>query len=366
MSSPNALRQLDSTTLADQAYGAIREAIVSGELESREKITERGLAERLAVSATPVREALRRLEQDGLVERTGPRTVQVVDFDDRSVAEIRLAEGALRVVAASLAAKNATAAQLGRMKAMLDAGDREIARLEALDPDGTSLTSADLAGILRITREFHAELNDGCNNPVVLRLLSTVDAFNLAALPRNLSTEVEPRRWPRRGRPVRRPPSHLRSRSRRRRGGGRTTDDRTHPRQSLRAALTYTTPGGHRRPAPNEGESHEEANSARVRCRPAGGGARPDARAASGRSPTPTMRPPAPTRPPRRRRATRPPTRPRRPRPTPPRRRRPPPSRPRPTRRRTRPPTPRRTRPRRSPTRSTSRRRSRRAVTRAS
>ena len=73
---------------------------------------------------------------------------------------------------------------------MLDAGDREIARLEALDPDGTSLTSADLAGILRITREFHAELNEGCNNPVVLRLLSTVDAFNLAALPRNLSVEV--------------------------------------------------------------------------------------------------------------------------------------------------------------------------------
>ena len=190
MSSENALRQLDSTTLADQAYGAIREAIVSGELESREKITERGLAERLSVSATPVREALRRLEQDGLVERTGPRTVQVVDFDDRSVSEIRLAEGALRVVAATLAATNATKEQLARMKRVLDAGDREIARLQGLDPDGTSLTPADLAGILRITREFHAVLNEGCNNPVVLRLLSMVDAFNLAALPRNLKVEI--------------------------------------------------------------------------------------------------------------------------------------------------------------------------------
>jgi len=190
MPSENALHQLDTTTLADQAYGAIREAIVSGELESREKITERGLAERLSVSATPVREALRRLEQDGLVERTGPRTVQVVDFDDRSVSEIRLAEGALRVVAATLAATNATKEQLARMKRVLDAGDREIARLQGLDPDGTSLTSADLAGILRITREFHAVLNEGCNNPVLLRLLRMVDAFNLAALPRNLSVEV--------------------------------------------------------------------------------------------------------------------------------------------------------------------------------
>ncbi len=215
---------------------------MSGELESREKITERGLAERLSVSATPVREALRRLEQDGLVERTGPRTVQVVDFDDRSVTEIRLAEGALRVVAARLAATNATKEQLARMEALLDAGDREIARLEALDPDGTSLTTADLAGILRITREFHAELNEGCNNPVVLRLLRTVDAFNLAALPRNLSVEVSHGGGRGSGRALRRPPPHLRSRARRRRGGGRTTDDRTHPRPSLRAALTYTTP----------------------------------------------------------------------------------------------------------------------------
>ena len=97
MSSANALRQLDSTTLADQAYDAIREAIISGELASQQKITERGLADLLAVSPTPVREALRRLEQDGLVQRTGPRTVQVADFDAGTTHEIRLAEGALRV-----------------------------------------------------------------------------------------------------------------------------------------------------------------------------------------------------------------------------------------------------------------------------
>lgn len=190
MGSGTVLRQLDGTTLADRAYEAIREAIVSGELGSGEKITERGLAVRLAVSATPVREALRRLEQDGLVERTGPRSVEVVDFDARSVSEIRMAEGALRVVAARLAATNATKEQLARMETLLDAGDREIARLASIDPDGTSLTSADLTRILGITREFHAELNQGCNNPVVLRLLSTVDAFTLAARPRNLTAEV--------------------------------------------------------------------------------------------------------------------------------------------------------------------------------
>ena len=184
------LGRLNSATLADQAYEAIREAIISGELEPGEKVTERGLADRLAVSPTPIREALRRLEQDRLVERTGPRTVQVTDFSDRNALEVVLAEGALRVVAARLAATNATQAQLVKMERTLDEGDAEVARLQALDAR-QKLTSADLAPLLAITRRFHAELNEGCNNPVVIRLLSMVDAFNLVARRQRVSGELE-------------------------------------------------------------------------------------------------------------------------------------------------------------------------------
>ena len=255
MSSPNALRQLDSTTLADQAYGAIREAIVSGELESREKITERGLAERLAVSATPVREALRRLEQDGLVERTGPRTVQVVDFDDRSVAEIRLAEGALRVVAASLAATNATAAQLARMERCSTPATGSSPGSRRSTPTARRSPRADLAGILRITREFHAELNAGCNNPVVLRLLQhgrRVQPGGPAAQPvhRGRATAVATPR-PTGTHDHRRIFEAVRDGDA---ASRRTTDDRTHPRRiSYARALTYTTPGEPPSPAPNRG-----------------------------------------------------------------------------------------------------------------
>lgn len=190
MSSANALHQLDSTTLADQAYDAIREAIISGELASQQKITERGLADLLAVSPTPVREALRRLEQDGLVQRTGPRTVQVADFDAATTQEIRLAEGALRILVAGLAATNATEAQLARMERILDDGDRELARLLDEHADG-SVSRAELLPLLAITRDFHAELNAACNNPVILRLLRTVEAFKLATLPTDLTVEIE-------------------------------------------------------------------------------------------------------------------------------------------------------------------------------
>ncbi len=190
MSAENALHQLDGTTLADQAYDAIREAIISGELSSQQKITERGLAVLLAVSPTPVREALRRLEQDGLVQRTGPRTVQVVDFAALTTQEIRLAEGALRALVAGLAATNATEAQLARMERILDDGDRELARLLDEHGDG-SVTRAELAPLLAITREFHTELNAACNNLVILRLLRMVEAFKLATISTDLTVEIE-------------------------------------------------------------------------------------------------------------------------------------------------------------------------------
>jgi len=184
------LRGLTSETLADQAYDALRAAIISGELAAGEKITERGLADRLSVSPTPVREALRRLEQDRLVVRRGSRLVQVVDFDDEIAAEVRLAEGALRAVAARLAAIHATPAQLAAMERLLDAGDAELARLHAQAAGPADLTSKDLAPILDITRRFHAQLNAACGNPVILRALSLVDAFRLASLNRRLVEEL--------------------------------------------------------------------------------------------------------------------------------------------------------------------------------
>lgn len=185
-----ALRGLTSETLADQAYEALRAAIISGELASGEKITERRLAERLSVSPTPVREALRRLEQDRLVVRQGPRLVQVVDFDDEVAAEVRLAEAALRAVAARLAAKHATPAHLVELERLLDAGDAELARLHAEASDPADLTSEDVAPILDITRRFHARLNAACGNPVIIRLLSLVDAFRLASLNGRLVEEL--------------------------------------------------------------------------------------------------------------------------------------------------------------------------------
>src|SRR5688572_12151869 len=99
-------------TLADQAYGQVRTAILTGELAPGAKVTERGMAERLAVSQTPVREALRRLELDGLIERIGPRTVLVAAIREAAVDDLAEVEVGLRGLVARFAARHATAGQL--------------------------------------------------------------------------------------------------------------------------------------------------------------------------------------------------------------------------------------------------------------
>ncbi|MDX2103451.1 MAG: GntR family transcriptional regulator [Alphaproteobacteria bacterium] len=108
-------------SLAERAYSAIRDAIVEGTLASGAAISERSLAAALGVSIQPVREALRRLDAEGLVE-TRPRSgTRVARLDDETLRETGLARAALEAVAAALAARRATEAELAGLERRLGA-----------------------------------------------------------------------------------------------------------------------------------------------------------------------------------------------------------------------------------------------------
>lgn len=94
--------------LADQAYIAIRNAIVSLELAPGAVIDERALIERLGIGRTPVREALRRLAHEQLVEVFPRRGMFVTNVDVRDLARISEVREALEPEAARLAAERAT------------------------------------------------------------------------------------------------------------------------------------------------------------------------------------------------------------------------------------------------------------------
>jgi DNA-binding GntR family transcriptional regulator len=170
--------QLTATTLANQAYTTLRQAILDGALARGQKITERGLAEMLNISPTPVREAMRRLEQDRLIERQGPRTVTVAAFDDAEKKDIATIETTLRALAARLAATRATEMELQEMAAALDAADEERAALLARK----KLTDRDLqAGVDRVwahMQSFHEILDEASHSPMLLHMLRMAEAFN--------------------------------------------------------------------------------------------------------------------------------------------------------------------------------------------
>jgi DNA-binding GntR family transcriptional regulator len=120
-------------SLADQAYHAIRGLIVSLELAPGAVIDERQLVERLAIGRTPVREALRRLAQERLVEVYPRRGMFVSGVDVRELARLSEVREVLEPEAARLAAERATDTdrrELGALLAELDTAGGELMDLD--------------------------------------------------------------------------------------------------------------------------------------------------------------------------------------------------------------------------------------------
>jgi DNA-binding GntR family transcriptional regulator len=173
-------------SLADQAYQSIREGIATGLFQAGERVTERGLAARLDVSPTPVREALRRLEQDGLVERVSPRELRVVEHSPGTLRELLMTSAVLRALEARFATTKITDAALDRMESLVDS--------LAANHD-----RADADELRRIAREFDMEIERAAGNPTLRGLIESLsivgrDRLNRAVQSMRTHTELGARR----------------------------------------------------------------------------------------------------------------------------------------------------------------------------
>jgi len=127
----------ETVSLADRAFYAIRELIVSLELPPGSVINERELIERLEIGRTTVREALRRLAQEKLVEVYPRRGMFVTTVDVRDLSRLCEVRAVLEPEAARLAAERATGADLAALARLDDElavggtpGDRELIDLD--------------------------------------------------------------------------------------------------------------------------------------------------------------------------------------------------------------------------------------------
>ncbi|MFJ9034330.1 GntR family transcriptional regulator [Streptomyces sp. NPDC102274] len=176
----DALGPMETMSLADQAYRRLRDAIRDGALRPGEKITERDLAARLGVSPTPVREALRQLVHEKVVERVGPRALRIADHSSAARSEIVEAEVRLSALMARLAARNATAEQLTVLVSLLGEADQIVAGIEkTVAEQGPEADVADrLAAVFHKLRLFHHQVEACVGNPVLEGLLHQARAFS--------------------------------------------------------------------------------------------------------------------------------------------------------------------------------------------
>ncbi len=152
------MRPLTTANLRGQAVEMLRASIVAGELEPGEIYSAPTLAERLGVSATPVREAMLDLANDGLVEPVRNRGFRVVVVDEDALDEISELRQMLEVPAMA--------------KVVARAGDEELAALFAkVDRIEATAEVSDAAEFLFADRDFHLSLLILGGNTRLVRLV---------------------------------------------------------------------------------------------------------------------------------------------------------------------------------------------------
>lgn len=158
-------------------YQRIKDAILDATLLPGQPLVESALAEWCGVSRTPIREALLRLEQDGMVER-GERGLIVRQRSPEQILDIYEARIVLEATVARVAAERHTA--FDRM------------RIERLLEETASVQTDDGAHLARINREFHHGVWLASHNDSLLDLLSRLN-LHLVRYP--ATTLAYPGRW---------------------------------------------------------------------------------------------------------------------------------------------------------------------------
>lgn len=155
--------------LSQHAARALREAILAGRYRPGERLVERDLADELAISRAPVREALWLLAKDGLVTLTPHRGAVVSAVS----AELVIDAFAVRVLLEGMAARLATARmgpeEWSRMDRLIEEMD-EAGRHQAQGPPGTR----DARPLVDQDLEFHRVLTGACLRPVLLEALGAI------------------------------------------------------------------------------------------------------------------------------------------------------------------------------------------------
>jgi len=147
--------------LREVVFNTLRKEILRGDLKPGERLMEIQLANRLGVSRTPVREAIRKLELEGLVlmiPRRGAEVARITEKTLRDALEVRMT---LEKLAVTLACQRITPKEIEQLKKVSNYGT-------------TFLNKNDLMGMAKADEEFHDVIYNATNNQKLIKILNNL------------------------------------------------------------------------------------------------------------------------------------------------------------------------------------------------
>ena len=174
-----ALASVPRQALHQEVAVQLRQLIVEGRIAPGAKLNERALCEQLHVSRTPLREAIKMLAAEGLVELLPNRGAVAVQLTAQDVADTTEVIAGLEGQAGELAAQRIT--------------DDELAEIRALHYEMlAAYTRRDLSAYYALNARIHQRINDAARNPVLTQVYRTVNA-RLQAL--RFRSNFDERKW---------------------------------------------------------------------------------------------------------------------------------------------------------------------------
>ena len=153
-----------SQPIREVAYEQLKHAIITGQITAGTRIVETAYADKLHISRTPLREALHKLEQDGLVEYIPHHGVLVKAFTISDIEEIFIIRNAMMMLLLPSVVKNVTAERIQALRECLKVMDAALAK-------------DDIQELARLNRSFHRGIEQISDKRRVLMVIDSQEEY---------------------------------------------------------------------------------------------------------------------------------------------------------------------------------------------
>ncbi|MFT9497511.1 GntR family transcriptional regulator [Anaerosolibacter sp.] len=150
--------------IRDIVYENLRKAIMDGKLQPGERIVEKDYAEKMNISRTPIREALRKLEIEGLVQYIPRKGVVVNGFNHEDIVEIYAIRKALEGLAMKYVIQKITEEEIGKLKKLTDCME-------------SSNAAGDYESLFNTCKEFNEVILRASRMPKITGLINTMQEY---------------------------------------------------------------------------------------------------------------------------------------------------------------------------------------------